>query len=177
MAERLGVPIQATNDPREVVRGADIVMSATSSSEPVVHGAWLEPGQFVVTIANTDGVHRRSEADAETMIRSDLIVLNSRETAVANQQRELLDLIDEGAVSWEKVTEIGAVLIGEHPGRASDQQLIYYKSNTGVGIQFAAAGALIYQACKRQGRGHEIPTEWFGGDIGSWLDRGYLPSP
>jgi alanine dehydrogenase len=177
MAERLGVPITPVDDPRDVVRGADIVLSATSASEPVVHGAWLEPGQFVITIANTDGVHARSEADAETMIRSDLIVLNSKETAIANQQRELLDLVDGGRVSWSKVTELGAVLVGAQPGRLRDEQLIYYKSNAGVGIQFAAAGALIYRACKQQGLGHEVPAEWFGADVGEWLDRGYLPSP
>jgi ornithine cyclodeaminase/alanine dehydrogenase-like protein (mu-crystallin family) len=111
------------------------------------------------------------------MTRSDFIVLNSTATALANQQRELLDLIDQGLVGWDQVTELGAILIGEHPGRTRDDQIIYYKSNTGVGVQFAAAGALIYQACRRQGLGREIPTDWFGGDIGAWLDKGYLPSP
>jgi len=53
-----------------------------------------------------------------------------------------------------------------HPGRrTSDQQIIYYKSNTGVGIQFAAAGASIYEACKKRGLGRELPTEWFGADL------------
>ncbi len=177
MAERLEIQIQAVDDPREVVRQADIVMSATSASEPVVQGAWLEPGQLVVTIANTDAVHTRSEADPETFLRSDFIVLNHRETAVSNQQRELLDLIDQGRLGWDQVTELGAVLVGEHPGRTGDDQLIYYKSNAGVGIQFAAAGALIYEACKRQGRGHEVPTDWFGADLSGWLDKGFLPSP
>lgn len=177
MTELLGVQIQPVDDPQAVVRGADIVMSATSASEPVVHGVLLEPGQVVITIANTDGVHVRTEADADTMVRSDFIVLNSVETALANQQRELLDLIEGGQFGWDKVTELGAILIGEHPGRTSDDQLIYYKSNSGVGIQFAAAGALIYEASKRQGLGHEVPTEWFGADLGQWLDKGFLPSP
>ncbi|MBI4489731.1 MAG: hypothetical protein HY694_11650 [Deltaproteobacteria bacterium] len=100
-----------------------------------------------------------------------------KETAIQNQQRELLDLIEEGKFGWEKVCELGQVLIGKHPGRTSDQQIIYYKSNTGVGIQFAAAGALIYEACKRQGLGKEIPTEWFGADLSGWMDKGYFPSP
>ena len=72
-------------------------------------GKWLEPGQLVTTLVNTDGVHRRTEADATTMLRSDLIVLNSKETAKTNQQRELLDLIEGGSfrlgiksVKWVK---------------------------------------------------------------------------
>ncbi len=177
MAKTLGVRIEPEENPRAVIEGADIVMCATNSSEPVFDGNWLEPGQLVITIVNTDGVHRRTEADSTTMTRSDLIVLNNKETAIQNQQRELLDLIDVGKVGWEKVCELGEVLIGKHPGRVSDKQIIYYKSNTGVGIQFAAAGALIYEACKKRGLGRELPAEWFGADLGEWIDRGYNPSP
>jgi alanine dehydrogenase len=179
MTEQLGVEVQVVGSAREVVDGADIVMCATSSSEPVFDGAWLEPGQLVTTIVNTDGAtrgHHRTEADPTTMERCDLLVLNNRETLIHNQQRELLDLIDAGRVSWDKVTELGQVVAGLHPGRERDDQLIYYKSNTGVGIQFAAAGALIYEACKRQGLGNEVPTEWFGADVGDWLDKGFYPS-
>lgn len=177
MSAQLDVPVLAVESPREVVEGADIVMCATSASEPVFDGNWLEPGQLVVTIVNTDMVHRRTEADATTFIRSDLIVLNSKETAITNQQHELLDLIDAGEFGWDKVTELGKILIGEHPGRIDDDQIIYYKSNTGVGIQFAAAGALIYEACKQRGLGREIPTEWFGAPLDEWLEKGFNPSP
>jgi ornithine cyclodeaminase/alanine dehydrogenase-like protein (mu-crystallin family) len=131
----------------------------------------------VTTIANTDGVHRRTEADGTTMMRSDLIVLNNKETAITNQQRELLDLIDEQKFGWDKVCELGQVLAGRHEGRTSDHQIIYYKSNTGVGIQFAAAGALIYEACKKRGLGKELPSEWFGADLSEWMDKGFMPSP
>jgi ornithine cyclodeaminase/alanine dehydrogenase-like protein (mu-crystallin family) len=177
MTQSLNIPVKAVSDPEPVVRGSDIVMCATNSSQPVFDGNWLEPGQFVTTIANTDGVHRRTEADATTMIRGDFIVLNNRETAITNQQRELLDLIDQGKIGWDKVCELGQVLIGRHPGRTSDRQIIYYKSNTGVGIQFAASGALIYEACRKRGLGREIPSEWFGADMTEWMDQGFMPSP
>ena len=177
MTRSLNIPVQPVDDPESVVAGSDIVMCATNSSQPVFDGNWLEPGQFVTTIANTDGVHRRTEADSTTMIRSDLIVLNNKDTAITNQQRELLDLIDHGKFGWAKVCELGQVLIGRHPGRTSDRQIIYYKSNTGVGIQFAAAGALIYEACRKKGLGREIPSEWFGADLSEWMDKGFMPSP
>jgi hypothetical protein len=63
------------------------------------------------------------------------------------------------------------------PGRTSDRQIIYYKSNTGVGIQFAADGALIYDACRKKGLGRELPNEWFGADLSEWVDKGFMPSP
>src|SRR3989449_1602756 len=129
MTELLNVEVQPVISPEAVVKGSDIVMCATNSSQPVFDGNWLEPGQLVTTIANTDGVHLRTEADDGTMLRSDFIVLNSKETAITNQQRELLDLIDQGTIGWDKVCELGQVLIGSRPGRASDRQIIYYKSN------------------------------------------------
>ena len=177
MTEKLKVKVQPVDSAEAVVKGSDIVMCATNSSQPVFDGNWLEAGQLVATIANTDGVHRRTEADSATMIRSDFIVLNNKDTAISNQQRELLDLIDQGKFGWDKVCELGQVLIGGHPGRTSDGQIIYYKSNTGVGIQFAAAGALIYEACKKKGLGREIPSEWFGADMSEWMDKGFMPSP
>jgi ornithine cyclodeaminase/alanine dehydrogenase-like protein (mu-crystallin family) len=177
MTERLNVEVQSVSGAQAVVRGADIIMCASNSSEPVFDGNWLEPGQLVTTIVNTDGVHRRTEADSTTMLRADFVVLNHKETAVTNQQRELLDLIDEKKIGWDKVCELGQVLIGRHPGRTSDQQIIYYKSNTGVGIQFAATGALIYEQCKKQGLGRELPSEWFGADLSEWMDKGFMPSP
>lgn len=177
MTELLNVEVQPVSTPEAVVKGSDIVMCATNSSHPVFDGNWLEPGQFVTTLANTDGVHRRTEADPTTMIRSDFIVLNSKETAITNQQRELLDLIEQGKFGWDKVCELGEVLIGKHSGRTSDEQTIYYKSNTGVGVQFAAAGALIYEECKKQRLGRELPSEWFGADLSGWMDKGFMPSP
>src|SRR5262249_49754061 len=177
MSRSLNIDVQPVNKPESVVKGSDIVMCATNSSQPVFDGNWLEPGQFVTTIANTDGVHRRTEADSTTMIRSDFIVLNNKDTAVTNQQRELLDLIDQDIFGWDKVCELGQVLIGAHPGRKNDQQIIYYKSNTGVGIQFAAVGALIYEGCKQRGLGRELPSEWFGADLSEWMDKGFMPSP
>lgn len=177
MTGRLDVQVRAVDNARAVVEGADIVMCATNASRPVFDGDWLAPGQFVATIVNSDGVHRRTEADETTFTRADLIVINNRETALHNQQREMLDLIDEGRIGWDRICELGEVLTGGNPGRKSDRDVIYYKSNTGVGIQFAAAGAVIYEACKEKGLGRELPTEWFGADVGEWLDKGFMPSP
>lgn len=165
MTRLLNIEVQPVSSPAAVVKGSDIIMCATNASQPVFDGKWLEPGQLVTTLVNTDGVHHRTEADATTMLRSDFIVLNSKEAAKTNQQRELLDLIERGDFGWEKICEVGQLLIGQHPGRTSDEQIIYYKSNTGVGIQFAAAGAAIYEACKSRGLGRELPTEWFGADL------------
>jgi len=177
MTGKLDLRVRPVDNARAIVEEADIIMCATNASTPVFDGNWLQPGQMVTTIVNTDGVHRRTEADATTFTKADLIVINNKETSLTNQQREMLDLIDDGQISWDKICELGEVLIGSNPGRKSDDDIIYYKSNTGVGIQFAAAGAVIYEACKKKGLGRELPTEWFGADLSEWIDKGFSPSP
>ena len=177
MAKMLSIDVRPVDNPRAAVKDMDIVMCATNSSQPVFEGDWLEPGQMVTTIANTDGVHRRTEADSTTMLRADLIVLNNKKTAISNQQRELLDLIDQGRFGWNKVCDLGEVLANQHACRTDDRQIIYYKSNTGVGIQFAATGALIYEACKKAALGKELGNEWFGADVSEWTSKGFQPAP
>jgi hypothetical protein len=49
---------------------------------------------------------------------------------------------------------------------AAHDDIIYYKNNSSMGVQMAAAGAVAYRLAKEQGLGHEIPTEWFGSLIG-----------
>ena len=121
MTGKLDIQVRPVDNARAVVEGADIVMCATNASAPVFDGDWLVPGQLVTTIVNSDGVHARTEADATTFTRADLIVLNNRETSLSNQQREMLDLIDEGKISWDKICELGQVLIGENP-RAQERR-------------------------------------------------------
>lgn len=177
MSELLGIEVQAVDSPQKALANSDIVMCTTNSGEPVFDGNMLEPGQTVISIVNSDQMHRRSEVDARTMVRSDLIGINSRATAINNNQRELLDLIEEGYVSWEKVAELGDILIGQRAGRTAAEQLIYFKNNAGVGIQFAAAGSIVYEACRNLNKGRDLPDEWFGADITAWRDRGFSPSP
>ena len=177
MEKKLGIAVHGVNSTIEALEGADVVMCATNSSQPVFDGATLNAGQLVCTIANTDHVHYRTEADETTFLRSNLIVVNHYNSVRNNNQRELLDLIKDGRVPETKVVELGDVLIGAARARSNDDEIIYYKANAGMGIQFAAACKVIFDACERQNRGHVVPTEWFGADIGEWLDRGYLPSP
>lgn len=163
--KRLNVSVGAAGSAKEVFRDADIILCATNSLRPVFDGSWLEPGQTLITLATTSSVLSRSEADELAFKRSDRIVLNSYETAVSNNQRELLDLLESGKVRRERVVNLGDVLAGLQPGRDDDSQIIFYRSNGGVGIQFAATGALAYEYCRKHGTGREMPSEWFSSAV------------
>ena len=73
------VEVIAVDDPREVVRGAHIVCCATNAKVPVLNGEWLETGQMVVTIVNSDVLDTRSEVDEATFARAnDIIVMTGK---------------------------------------------------------------------------------------------------
>ena len=172
MSDQLGVDIVPVSSAREVVDGVHIVSSATSASSPVFDGKWLEPGQLVTSIANADVLHPgRMEVDETTLDRADTIVINDLASVKANLQVEL-----DKPLADEKVYELGSVLTGASPGRQTDDQIIYYKSNVGLGIQFAAAGAIVYEKALARGMGHAVPDDMFFTDLTSWYQKGFFPS-
>lgn len=175
-ATELGIPVVSADEPREVVRGADVVCCATNSSGPVFDGRDLEPGQTVVSIVNSDVVFERHEVDRETFRRSDRIVVNDRESVHANRQKELLEPIEAGETSWDRVAELGQVVNRTVPGRRGDADIVYYKNNSGMAIQFAAMGKAVLDKARRTGAGREVPGEWFSADLEPWFARGYSPA-
>jgi alanine dehydrogenase len=155
------VEVVVLEEPRDVVRGADIVCCATNAKKPVLKGEWLEAGQMVVSIANSDVLDTRSEVDPATFARAADIVINSWESVLANRQIELLDPIENGIVRRETVHELGDVVIGRVKLRQQPDSILYYKNNTGLAIQFAACGAILYRKLLKEGTNRVIPREWF----------------
>ena len=180
MRAALEIDVVAVDDPREVVRGADIVCCATNAGYvgglPVFDGRWLEDGQLVISLQNSDANFLKSEVDETTLVRSKLIVINDKESVFVNNQQELLGPIERGLISWDKIRVLADVVVSSANVEASAEDVVYYKNSTGMGIQMAAAGAKIYQKAVETGVGHEVPTEWFGSDLTPWYERGFFPS-
>ncbi len=168
----------AAQSPEQTVREADIVCCCTNGMNPVFDGNWLRDGQMVVTIANTDATTtKRSEVDETVFARASKIVVNDWESVVSNNQVELTGLIDSGVVSRENVVELGDVVDGIADVKAGGKGIVYYKSNSGLAIQFAAPGRIVYDRLKAAGGYKEIPTEWLGTDLSALYAAGFRPSP
>ncbi|MYK34827.1 MAG: ornithine cyclodeaminase family protein, partial [Chloroflexi bacterium] len=180
MSQQLEVEVTPVDNPREAMEGTEIVCCATNagyvSGKPVFDGDWLEPGQFVISLQNSDANFKKSEVDDTTFARSAFICINDRDSVYSNNQIELLDPIEQGLVSWDRICTLGEVVAGTTALEAQPGDIVYYKNSTGMGIQMAAAGALIYRKAVEAGVGHEIPTEWFGSDLTYWYDKGFYPS-
>ena len=151
----LGRPIRVMPSYPEALAGAEIVCATTHSPEPVVRREWLAPGVHVNSVGfNSAG----PEVDAAT-VRDALVVVESRQTALAPYPAGANDLtwpIRDGVITAEHVhAELGELVAGIRPGRASPDQITLYKS-VGVAVQDAAAAALVLAAAREHGRGTEV---------------------
>lgn len=130
-AERSGVRLARSAE--DAVRGADVVLVATTSRTPVLKGEWLSPGMHV----NAVGAPRPDwrELDDPVMRKAKLYV-EQREAA----SRESGDVIAAGRI----FAEIGEVFGGRKPGRESTEEITLFKS-VGVAVEDLAAAELVYR--------------------------------
>lgn len=143
--------------PREVVKGSDIILTASNSRVPVFQGEWVEKGTSVNAVLGADRVMGGSELDSEIMIRADVMCVNAKEQIHLDNQRRFLDLIEHRQLSPNKICELGDVVAGKVQGRMSDDQITVYDNNVGMGIQFAACGAFVFKKAQELGIGKELP--------------------
>lgn len=160
----LGVTIDIVREPRAVVHGADIVACATNASRPVFEGDWLQPGQMVATVVNSDVTCKRNEVDETTFASASDIVVNDWASVESNGQVELLDPIAKGLVDRTRVFELGDLMAGTVNVRQSSDNLVFFKNNTGLGMQFAAAGAVVYHKIKDRNSNKVVPREWLAAE-------------
>ncbi len=147
---------------REAVEGCDIVTTATSSNEPVFDGEWVGKGTHVNTMIGSDYFLPRRETDEKTVLKSDIIVVNSKASIRLDKQPELYPLLQRGVLDWGDIFEIGDLLVKRNiHGRSSSQQITYHNNNVGMGIQFAAMGRLLYERAKEKKIGTEVERDFF----------------
>ena len=161
---RDGVEVVAVKQPQDVVRGADIVCCATNTTTPILFGDWLEDGQMIISIVNSDATGTRREVDNATLIRSSDIIITDWDSLYANKQIELLEPIEQGLVGKDRIHLLGDVLGGGSGIKSGQNGIVYYKNNTGLAMQFAAAGAIIYPKLLAEETNRVIPREWFASE-------------
>lgn len=164
MTEKANVEIVPVTTAEEAVRGSDIVTAATNTVDPVINGVWLEEGAFVNSIVGGDRYMARLELDDAVIERSDKIVVGFKEQIFLDKQAELYPRLQRGLIKEEDLHELGELLTGQCRGRENDKEIILFKNNTGMGIQFAATARVMYEAARKKGIGTELPSELFKTD-------------
>jgi alanine dehydrogenase len=153
MSARVGIPVRASASASEAVRGAQIVCTATTASQPVVNGADLSSGVHINAIG-ANHAHKR-ELDDEAVASADVIVVDS----IEQSRQEAGDLIiafhgDESC--WTGVKRLSDVVAGKTGGRTSDTEVTLFKSN-GIASWDLAVAMKVYKAAREKGMGRQLP--------------------
>ena len=137
----------------DAVRGADVVVTATSSREPVIRHDWLAPGAHINAVGAS--VPSARELDLDTVVACALFC-DSRES-LRNEAGEFQLAVREGAIAGEEHVraELGEVLAGSAPGRRDDGELTLFRS-LGIAVEDLAAAETAVAAARAQGLGTEV---------------------
>ncbi|MGH7824504.1 MAG: ornithine cyclodeaminase family protein [Candidatus Binatia bacterium] len=173
MSQKVAAKIFAVPDPEKASRGADIVALATNALDPFFPAGWLGEGMHVTTV-------RPSEMTLGALLRCDVIAVSSREAArlftLPGEEKNIPEFgkgdyvraeLKGTRADWQDKPELGEIMAGKAKGRHKESDVTCMLNYIGLGLQFSAAGARIYELAKKKGLGRELPTEWFAQDVHS----------
>jgi alanine dehydrogenase len=120
--------------------GADIVVTITTSRDPVLRGEWLRPGALVCA-AGANRPQAR-ELDNAVLERAAFVCCDSLEDAKI-ESGDLIEPVEQGVLDWLEVHELQEVVAGEVPGRQADDDIVVFKSNGLAAWDLAAAARVV----------------------------------
>src|SRR5262245_61022463 len=130
----------------------DVVVTMTTSKDPVLRGEWLLPGALVC--AAGANVPRNRELDNAVLERAAFVCCDSLDDAKI-ESGDLIEPVAQGVLDWLEVHELAEVVAGDVPGRQSDDDIVVFKSN-GIAAWDVAAGAAAVASALERGIGAEL---------------------
>jgi ornithine cyclodeaminase/alanine dehydrogenase-like protein (mu-crystallin family) len=137
---------------REAVDEADIVVTATTSKDPVLRGDWLQAGALVCAVGANHASRR--ELDDAVLERASFVCCDSIDDARV-ESGDLIEPVDHGVLDWLEVHELQEVVAGEVSGRQSDADVVVFKSN-GLAAWDLAIGAAALERARERGVGTTV---------------------
>ncbi|HEY2807023.1 MAG TPA: ornithine cyclodeaminase family protein [Gemmatimonadales bacterium] len=151
MHHKVRCPISAVPTVKDALRGARLVVTATSATQPVVSAEMLEPGMHLAVVGSSNRRARELEGAAVKRCR---VWVDSRDAAKV-EAGDLLLAINEGAIGEDHVVgELGDVVNGT-PGRSSADEITMFKS-LGMAVEDVATGHMVVEEARAQGIGRDI---------------------
>src|SRR5215216_2554477 len=142
-------------EPGETHRDAgeqDVVVTVTTSRDPVLRGEWLQPGALVCAVGANDA--RARELDNAVLERASFVCCDLREQS-REESGDLIDPVEQGVLDWLEVHELHDVVAGELRGRESDDDVVVFKSN-GIAAWDVAIGAAALERAAERGVGRTL---------------------
>jgi alanine dehydrogenase len=171
---KVSAEVRAAGSPEEAIRGADIIATTTNSLSRVVNPDWVKPGLHLTCV-------RVPELGDDTIRRVDRLVIHAHQQAPENYvagygekgiaAHDAIDIIRKGPAHahevkvehpfWLSAPALKELVIVKVPGRQGPEESTCFLNNIGIGLQFAAVGAVVLSEARAKGIGREIPTDWF----------------
>ncbi|MET0562870.1 MAG: ornithine cyclodeaminase family protein [Gaiellaceae bacterium] len=130
----------------------DVVVTVTTSKDPVLRGEWLSPGALVCAVGANHPSRR--ELDNVVLERAAFVCCDSIEDAM-HESGDLIEPVEAGVLDWLEVHELQEVVAGELPGRQADDDVVVFKSN-GLAAWDVAIGALALERAREREVGTEL---------------------
>lgn len=168
MTPRLAPEIVPAETAAAAVDGADIVLCATNSLDPVFETGWLTPGMHLGTI-------RDGELPLDVIRACDRLAIHdpksistkhyetTRGLDVPDMHKQAADSASLDILSG--VPTVFDLASGKAEGRATETETTCFLNLRGLAVQFTAVGAVLHRKAREAGRGRELPTEWFTEDV------------
>jgi alanine dehydrogenase len=153
MSERLNIEVVPAASPEETVRGSDIISTITTSATPLFEAAWLSPGTHINAAGSNSVIRCEVGEDVLKICRP--IVVDSVETAV-KEAGDLLPLLEKGRLSERQMVELGDIIIGQHPGRQTAEEITIFESQ-GMAIQDISVAVKLEALARERGLGIKLP--------------------
>jgi alanine dehydrogenase len=140
--------------PELAAEDKDIVITATTSREPVFNGHWIAEGTHINAVGSN--FLGKAEIDGVTVRRCESIVVDSKDQARL-EAGDFVQALEDGSIHWADIHELGQVIVGRYTGRAHPQDVTLFKS-LGIGIEDVVVAATVFQKATAAGLGRMI--EW-----------------
>ena len=157
--------VRTVESTEDCVKGADVILAATSSMVRVIDPQWLRPGMHI-------GCIKTQEIDGEVLRRCQRVFVHTRQQAkqLSNVMPGTPNVRKENDEGWWKdpahsYPDLGELLAGKAPGRREESEITCFANNVGTGLQFAAAGAAVLAKARQMKIGTELPDDWFSEDV------------
>jgi alanine dehydrogenase len=131
---------------------ADVVVTVTTSRDPVLRGEWLRAGALVCAV----GANRRDRRELDNVVleRASFVCCDSKENARL-ESGDLIEPVAGGVLDWLEVHELQEVVAGELRGRQSEDDVVVFKSN-GLAAWDVAIAAEVVERARARGVGREL---------------------
>ena len=167
MSANIDARLHAVDSPQDAAKGADIAVLATNALDPFFPGSWIREGMHITTV-------RPSELMLDALERCDLIAVSTRDAAklftLPKEETKIPEFgrgdygrreLEGTAADWRNQPELSEIMAGKAAGRKNAGDVTCMLNHLGLGLQFSAAAARVYELAAARGVGRELPSQWF----------------